>query len=253
MADENKATPPENDAVKAAAEAKAAEVAANEAIKAAELKAEADRKAASGTSKADSDMIAKLVQDRLDAELSTIKKSLDNAYKQRDEALSKIAAQEAKEKEANLKKLEEEGKHKEAYELRLAEEKAKNEALQRRNTELSRDVSVRDALKSLTFRNDKASDMAFREITSNLVQNEQGQWVHRSGISVKDYCDAFSKDEDQAFLFKTKPNTGGGSSSSNSGNGTAADSGKPKSLFAMSQAEVIKLASEGKLGKLPNY
>ena len=253
MADENTNTSAASDTTQVVADTKAAEVAANEAIKAAEAKAEIDRKAASGTSKEDTDMISKLVQDRLDTELSTIKKSLNNAYKQRDEALAKIAAQESKEKEANLKKLEEEGKHKEAYELRLAEERAKNEALQRRNTELSRDVSVRDALKGLTFRNDQASDMAFREITGNLVQNEQGQWVHRSGISIKDYCDAFSRDEDQQFLFKSKPNTGSGASSSNSGNGTATDSGKSKSLFAMSQAEVIKLASEGKLGRLSNY
>ena len=236
---------------KTAADAKAAEEAAKAATAAAEAKAEADRKAATGTNKADTDMIAKLVQDRLDAELAQIKKSLDGAYKQRDEALAKIAAQDAKDKEATLKKMEEDGKYKEAFELRLAQEKATNDALRKQNTELSRDVSVRDALKGMSFRNDKASDMAFKEITSQLVQNEQGQWVHRSGIKVHEFCEAFARDEDQQFLFKSKPNSGGGTSSSTGGTGT--DTGKKKSLFAMSQDEVLKMAAEGKLGKLPTF
>jgi hypothetical protein len=241
MADENTNVVPDT---------KAAEAAAQAAIEAAQQQAELARKAAETTpNKDDADMIAKLVQERLDTQLASIKKSLDNSYKQRDDALAKIAAFEAKEKEAGLKKLEEEGKFKEAYELRLAEAKAVNETLKKQNTELSRDVSVRDSLKGLAFRNDKASDMAFKEITGNLVQNESGTWVHRSGISVRDYCEAFSKDEDQSFLFKAKPNTGGGSSSSNSGSGTPGDSNQSKSLFSMSQAEVLKLAAEGKLPK----
>lgn len=230
----------------AAKAAKTAEDTAKAAIKAAEDKAEADRKNTSGNNKADADMIAKLVQDRLDTELAQIKKSLDGAYKQRDDALAKVAAQEARDKEATLKKMEEDGKYKEAFELRLAEEKAKNDALQRRNTELSRDVSVRDALKGMSFRNDKASEMAFKEITSQLVQNEQGQWVHRSGISVHDFCDAFARDDDQAFLFKSKPNSGSGTTTTAAG---TVDGTTKKSLFAMSQDEVIKLAAAGKLGK----
>ena len=192
-------------------------------------------------------MVEKLVNDRLDAKLADIKSKLDNSFKQRDEALAKIAEFERKEREATLKRLEEEGKHKEAYELRLAEEKAVNEELRKQNTQLSRDVSVRDALKGFVFRNEKANDMAFREIVSNLVQNEQKQWVHRTGISIKDYCEAFSKDEEQSFLFKAKPNSGGGSSNT-SGNGNPVDTGNgKKSLFKMSQAEVLKLAAEGKL------
>jgi hypothetical protein len=193
----------------------------------------------------DDDMIARLVSERVNQELSGIKGKLDNAFKQRDEALSKIAEFEKKERESTLKRLEEEGKHKEVYELKLAEERAKNEALEKINTELSRDVSVRDALKSYTFRNDKAADMAFREIVSSLVRDESGKWVHRSGISVRDFVEAFSKDEDQSFLFKPKTSTGGGSSSPKSGSGDS----KPKSIFEMSQAEVLKLAAEGKLKK----
>jgi hypothetical protein len=199
----------------------------------------------------DEDMVAKLVQSRIESELKPIKGKLDNAFKQRDEALAKIAEFERKEREATLKQLEAEGKHKEIYELKLAEERAKNEALSKRNTELSRDVAVRDALKNLVFRNDKAADMAFKDIVANLVQNEAGQWVHRSGISVRDYCDAFSKDDEQSFLFKAKSNSGAGTSTTNTN--VPADTGKSKSLFSKSQAEVLKMAAEGKLGVLQTY
>lgn len=228
-----------------------------DATKLAEEKAAADTKAAEeaaatlkassqGTTKADNDMIAKLVQERLDTALADIKSKLDGAYKQRDENAAKVLEFEAKEKAANLKRLTEEGKHKEAFDLQLAEERATNAMLIRRNTELSRDVNVREALRGYTFRNDKAAEMASKEITANLVQNEAGQWVHRSGISVKDYCDAFSKDEEQSFLFKAKVNSGAGTSTST---GTPSVNTTPKSLFAMSQADVIKLAEEGKLPK----
>jgi hypothetical protein len=232
-------------------QAQATEASANEAIKAAQERADAVKAANPGTTKADSDMIAKLVQDRLEAELSGIKKSLDNAYAQRDESLAKVKAFEAKEKEAQLKRLADEGKHKEAYEIQLAEERAQNAALLKRNTELSRDVNVRDALRNYSFKNDKAAEMAFKEITSNLVQDENKQWVHRSGITVKDYCEAFSKEEDQSFLFKAKTNSGAGTPASTSGNGVPSTDNKPKSLFAMSQAEVLKMASEGKFGAIP--
>jgi hypothetical protein len=193
----------------------------------------------------DKDMIQKLVQSRIDEQLGPIKQNLDNAYKARDEALQRLAELERKEKEAQLKALEAEGKHKEAAELRLAEAAAKIATLEKQNMELSRDNAVRDALKSYQFRNDKASDMAFKEIVGSLIQDEQGAWKHRSGISIKDFCEAFSKSEEQSFLFKPKTNSGAGSTGGTPPAGAPAT--KPKSLFEMSQAEVLKLAEEGKL------
>lgn len=256
MAIENEISGNTPEAVKAAEALKVAEaVKAAEASADAEMKAASDKAAADKTAlgdKGDSELISKIVKERLDVELANIKGKLDGAYKQRDEYQAKIAAFESKEREATLKRLSEEGKHKEAYEIQLAEERAANATLAKRNTELSRDVSVRESLRSLSFRNDKAANMAFQEITSNLVQDEHKQWVHRSGISVKEYCEAFSKDEEQSFLFKAKVNSGAGTASGNSGNGVPGDN-KPKSLFAMSQADVIKMASEGKLGTPPRY
>ena len=249
MAENNKTTE-ELEAEKLAAEKAAmkAEVEKEEAEKKAQAEKDAADKEISDRYKTqaekDADLVSKLVREKLEQELSPIKGKLDAAFKQRDEALQKIAEFERKEKEATLKRLEEEGKHKEAFEMRLSEERAEKESLKKRVTELSRDVAVRDALKSMTFRNDKAAEMAFKEIITNLVQTDDEKWVHRSGVSIRDYCEAFSKDDEQSFLFKAKTSSGAGTGSSKDTGGSG--TGK-KSLFDMSQAEVLKLAAEGKI------
>jgi hypothetical protein len=192
----------------------------------------------------DQDLVEKLVSERLEEKLQPLKDKLDKAYTVRDEALRKAAEYERKEKEENLKRLQEEGKHKEAYELQLAEERAARQALEKRNTELTRDIAVRNALSGYDFRNDKANDMAFLEITNQLIKDEHGNWIHKSGITVKDFVKSFVSEDDNAFLFKVKSNSGSGNRSpkepSNSSNGE-------KSLFERSQTEVLQMAKEGKL------
>lgn len=248
MADNDDNLTPEQKAAKEAEAAKevAAQAARQAEIEAAEAEARAAAERLKSKDQKDEDMVNKLVQERLDAELKGIKDKLNSAFEQRDAALKKVAEAEAKEREATLKKLEEDGKHKEAAEMRLAEANAKIAALEKHNTELSRDNEVRDALKGYQFRNDRAYDMAYKEVVANLVRNDKGQWVHRSGISIKDYCEAFSKDEDQSFLFKAKTNSGAGTTPGGKGEG---DTGRKTSLFDMSQDEVLKLAREGKIGK----
>lgn len=179
----------------------------------------------------------------IDEKLKPIKSKLDAAYAQRDEALKKLAEKEAKEREAELKRLEEEGKHKEAYEMRLAEEKAKREAAEEANVKLTRDLELKTALSSLPFRNDNASRMAYQELVGTLVRNEQGVWVTKSGQTIDAAVKAFQENENNAFLFKPKANTGGGTTTVKT---TEVDT-KPKSLFELSQEEVMKLAAEGKL------
>ena len=198
-----------------------------------------------GKVQADQDLVDKLVKERLLDELKPIKEKLNTAFSQRDEALKKIAEFEKEKRDAEIARLKEEGKHKEAFERQLAEERAAREALEKTNLELSRNNDVRVALNGINFRNDKAVEMAFQEIVGALVRNEQGQWVHKSGISIRDYVKTFVDDEDNSFLFKTKASSGSGSSGPK---GTAPASG-PKSLFDLSQAEVLKLAAEGKLPK----
>lgn len=86
--------------------------------------------------------------------------------------------------------------------------------------------------------------MAYRDIVEQLVQNEDGLWVHKSGANIQEFIDTYSKSEDNSFLFRVKANTGAG---------TNASAGTPKmedkkSLSQMSQAEVLALAAKGQLG-----
>jgi hypothetical protein len=187
--------------------------------------------------------LAKLVQDQVDSSLKPIKDKLDKAYSQRDDALRKIADFEREKREAELKKLEDEGKHKEVYELRLAEEKAAREALEKRNTELTRDLEVRNVLNTQQFRNENALEMAYNQIVGQLVRNDQNVWIHKSGVTIKDFIKGFSENDDNSFLFKQKVSSGAGSTQSRS----SGSSDTPKSLFSMSQDEVLKMAKEGKL------
>jgi len=192
------------------------------------------------------DSIEKLVEQRVAESLKELKDKLDDSYKKRDDALKRVAEIEQRQKEEHLKRLEEDGKHKEILELKLAEANAKSETLQKRNTELARDVKVRSQLSSLQFRNDRAVEIAYKEIVGTLVQDEAGNWKHETGVSIEDYVQAFSKDEENAFLFKVKANSGGGTTTSGQGAGTST---KKNSLFDYSQEEIIKMAREGKLRK----
>jgi hypothetical protein len=194
--------------------------------------------------KADDDLVAKLVEERLAEALKDVKQNLDKAYQARDELKSKVTEYEKKEKEATIQRMREEGKHKEVYEMQLKERDDALEALRKQNIELTRDLSVNDALKTLPFRSDNASKMAFREIVPQLVQNENGSWVHRSGVSIKDFVTVFAKDEEFSFLFKAKGNSGNGTTVAAT---NVSSSQGSKSLFDLPQKEVLKLAAEGKL------
>ena len=171
-----------------------------------------------------------------------VKVKLDAAYAKRDEALQKVSEFEQKERDLEIKRLQDAGKEREAFELQLAELKANQETLQKRNLELSRDVDAREALSAFAFRNEKAAKMAFDEVTSQLVQNEKGEWVHKSGVAVKDFVKTFAENEDNAFLFKQKQNSGNGSLNIPPSSNTT-----KKSLFEMTQDEVLQMAAEGKL------
>lgn len=192
---------------------------------------------------ADKTLVDRLVEERVAEALKPIKTKLDSSFEARDAALRKVAEYEQKEREAELKRLQEEGKHKEAYEMQLAEERAKRETAEKRNVELTRDLEVKNTLSGVDFRNTKANEMAYREIVSQLVQNEQGQWVHRSGVTVQEFINSYVSDENNTFLLKPKASSGTGGTSVKAATPSAGN----KSLFTMSQDEVLKMASEGKL------
>jgi hypothetical protein len=190
------------------------------------------------------DPVQKLVKDKVTEAIKDIKSKLDNAYSARDDALRKLAELEQAKKEAELQRLKDEGKHKEVLELQLAEERTKREALEKRTIELTRDLDLRNALSGYEFRNDSATEMAYREIVGQLVQNEQGVWVHKSGVPMRDFVKQFAESENNSFLLKPKVSTGSGSSSVKN---TNTSDNEKKSVFSMSQEEVLKLAREGKL------
>jgi len=140
--------------------------------------------------------------------------------------------------------MKEEGKLQEALEMELAEAKAKLDVYAKETTQLKRDGVLNDALAGMEFRNDKSRDMARREIVDQLVQNEEGAWVHSTGSNIRDYVEAYSKSEDNSFLFRVKSNTGAGT-----GNPAGAPSTDvSKSISEMSTQEILALAQKGKLG-----
>ena len=194
----------------------------------------------------DKELVDKYVEERVKESLKDVKSKLDSAFEARDAALKKIAEYEKKEREAEVKRLKDEGKEREAYETQLAHERAARQALEEENTKLTRDVEVRGLLAGYTFRNDKANELAYQDIVKQLVRDEKGQWVHRSGIPLKEFIKVFADSEDNSFLFKARVSTGGGSAGPKDKSDT---SGGKKKLSEMSQDEVIKLALEGKLPK----
>jgi hypothetical protein len=192
-----------------------------------------------------------LVKAAVAEQLKDIKGKLDGANSQRDEALKKLAEKELAEKDARKKQLEEEGKHKELMEIAIADKdkeiaslKAENEVLKGKLNVLSRDNVLREALSGLEFRNDKAANVAFKELVSELEKDEEGNWKHKSGKSIKEAVADFAADETQSFLFKAKVNTGGGSGGKPN---TAGGSDQNKSLFSMKTEDVLRMAERGEL------
>ena len=192
------------------------------------------------TTEGEVDPIEQAVNERL----AKMKANMDRMAKERDEALKLKAEMEQQQKEAQIKRLEEEGKMQEALEMKLAETQAKLKVFEEQNTKLTRDNVVNSRLGSLDFRNERSREMAYRDIVEQLVQNENGAWVHKSGTSIQDFIENYSKDESNSFLFKVKTNSGAGTSTPSGQSQTDSK----KTLSQMTQEEVLNLAAKGQLG-----
>jgi hypothetical protein len=192
------------------------------------------------TTEAPKDDIESIVEERL----AKMKANMDRMASERDEALKMKAEMESSAKEATIARMKEEGKLQEALEMELAEAKAKLEVFAKETTQLKRDGVLNDALAGMEFRNDKSRDMARREIVDQLVQNEEGAWLHSTGSNIRDYVEAYAKSEDNSFLFRVKSNTGAGT-----GNPAGAPStDTTKAIGDLSTQEILALAAKGKLG-----
>jgi len=190
------------------------------------------------------DPIEAAVQDRL----QQMKQNMDRMVRERDEALKKAAEVEQAQKAAEIERLEAEGKLKEALEMKLAEANAKLKVFEEENTKLNRDNVVNTQLATLEFRNERSRQMAQRDIVEQLVQNENGAWVHKSGSSIQEFIDSYSKSEDNSFLFRVKANSGAGTSTPSAPSQTDVT----KSLSEMTSEEVLAMAAKGQLGQF-NY
>lgn len=189
--------------------------------------------------------IDKLVNDAADLKLKPVKDNLDKAYKERDDYKKKVDAQTEKDRAAELKRLEEEGKHKEAYEMRLKEKDERIAALEHDNVGLTRDISVRAVLSAHPFKSPKALEMAYSDLVKDFIRDAEGKWINRDGTSIEATVKRYLENDENTFLLKPKTNSGGGQSKTD-GSG---DNTKQKSIFDMTQAEVMALAAEGKLRK----
>jgi len=176
--------------------------------------------------------------------LKNMKANLDRAYEERDTARAEVAVFKQKEREAEIQRLKDEGKHKEAHEAELATLRQSVEELQSVNLTLTRDNFVNSTLSTFEFRNDKARQMAFQEITAQLVRDESGEWLHKSGTSIADFSKSFREDEANAFLFKKPVSSGSGVQST-----TTSAPSTGGNLFEKSFEEVVRMAREGKLPK----
>jgi hypothetical protein len=172
-------------------------------------------------------------------ELKKIKEKLNKAYSNRDELLTKVKEFEQKQREAEIAKLKEAGKLEEAYEAQLADRDARLREQEARLVRLTRDNDVKDALASFDFRNERARKAAQREIIEELIQDDKGEWKHKSGASIAAFAKTFFETEDNTFYLKPKHNTGTGTGNSTKPGGQSQNNG-PKKLSERSQAEVLQ-------------
>lgn len=186
----------------------------------------------------DAEKAAKALEDAKAA----FKAKMDAAYKARDEALDKVKEFEDKERAAEIQRLKDAGEHEKAHAAEMAEKDAIIRSLTETNTKLTRDIEVSNVLNAYEFRNERAKELAKRDIVSELVKNDDGVWVHKDGTSIKEFVKVFAGLDENSFMFKPKNSNGLGNDTT-----PTPTPNRKKSLFEMSQADVIKLAAEGKL------
>jgi hypothetical protein len=185
--------------------------------------------------------IKQLVDQEVSKAISNIKVNLDNAYKERDEAISQIETIKSEKRQAEISSLEQQGKHTEVMQMKLNEMNAKLELYEQKNTELSRDNAVRSHLNSLNFKSEKAANMAYEDIVGSLKKDATGNWVHENGLSISDAVSSYAKDDNNAFLFSVKANVGSGINPAKPASGN----NPVKSIKEMSTDELLANIEKG--------
>ena len=187
--------------------------------------------------------IKQLVDEEVSKAISNIKVNLDNAYKQRDEALSEVNKIKEEKRQTEIQSLEQQGKHAEAMQMKLNEVNKRLEQYEQKNTELSRDNAVRTQLNALNFKSEKAAEMAYSDIVNSLKKDASGNWVHESGSSINETVSNYAKDDNNAFLFSVKANMGSGISPAKPSTGT----NPVGSIKDMSTDEMLNAIAKGQV------
>ena len=187
--------------------------------------------------------VKQMVDEEVSKAISNIKLNLDNAYKERDNALGEIEKIKVEKRQAEISSLEQQGKHSEAMQIKLNEMNVKLEAYEQKNTELSRDNAVRTQLNSLNFKSEKAANMAYSDIVKSLKKDALGNWVNENGTSINETVSSYAKDEANSFLFSVKANTGTGITPAKPSTGTTPVS----SIKDMSTDEMLNAVSKGQI------
>lgn len=187
--------------------------------------------------------IKQLVDEEVSKAIKNIKVNLDNAYKERDEALSQVNKIKEEKRQAEISSLEQQGKHSEAMQMKLSELNKRLEQYEQKNTELSRDNAVRTQLNALNFKSEKAANMAYSDIVNSLKKDASGNWVHESGSSITETVSNYAKDENNAFLFSVKANMGSGISPAKPSTGT----NPVGSIKDMSTDEMLNAVAKGQI------
>lgn len=187
----------------------------------------------------------------LDIELKKAKAALDRAYAERDKERSEKAALLQAAQDAEIKRLEQDGKAYEALQAKLAQAEARAVTLSNQLDSRNRDDVVNQALRGVPFRSAKLAALAAQEITSQLVKDRDGNWVHRSGASIQDYIKTYVAEDENSDMFAPKTSSGTGLGITPGSTQTVGGSAnqRPKSVLGLSGAQVLELA---KKGMLPN-
>ena len=187
--------------------------------------------------------VKQMVDDEVSKAISNIKVNLDNAYKERDEALNTITKIKEEKRQAEISSLENQGKHSEAMQIKLNELNSKLELYEQKNTELSRDNAVRSQLNSLNFKSEKAANMAYSDIVKSLKKDALGNWVNENGISINETVSNYAKDDNNSFLFSVKANMGTGITPAKPSTGI----NPVTSIKDMSSDEMLNAISKGQI------
>src|SRR6056300_217829 len=187
--------------------------------------------------------IKQMVDEEVSKAIKNIKVNLDNAYKERDEAISQIEKIKEEKRQAEISSLEQQGKHSEAMQMKLNEVNQRLESYEQKNTELSRDNAVRTQLNALNFKSEKAANMAYSDIVNSLKKDASGSWVHDSGLSISETVSNYAKDENNAFLFSVKANMGTGINPAKPSTGNT----PVKNIKDMTTDEMLNAVAKGQI------